>query len=72
MSKAIVLMCACMVSRFSRVRLCTPMDSSPPGSPGHRIFQARALEWGAISFSQDLAGPRIRLVSPAVATVLPA
>ena len=27
------------------------MDSSPPGSSIHRIFQARALEWGAIAFS---------------------
>ena len=31
--------------------LCDPMDSSPPGSPVHRIFQARVLEWGAITFS---------------------
>ena len=31
--------------------LCDPMDSSPPGSSIHRIFQARILEWGAISFS---------------------
>ena len=27
------------------------MDSSPPGSSVHRIFQARVLEWGAIAFS---------------------
>ena len=27
------------------------MDCSPPGSPVHGIFQARALEWGAIAFS---------------------
>ena len=25
-----------------------PMDCSPPGSSVHGIFQARALEWGAI------------------------
>ena len=25
--------------------LCHPMDCSPPGSSGHGIFQARALEW---------------------------
>ena len=31
--------------------LCDPMDCSPPGSSGHGIFQARALEWGAIAFS---------------------
>ena len=31
--------------------LCDPMDSSPPGSSVHGIFQARVLEWGAIAFS---------------------
>ena len=28
-----------------------PMDCSPPGSSVHGIFQAKALEWGAIAFS---------------------
>ena len=28
-----------------------PMDCSPPGSSIHGIFQARVLEWVAISFS---------------------
>ena len=28
-----------------------PMDCSPPGSSVHGIFQARVLEWVAISFS---------------------
>ena len=31
--------------------LCDPMDCSPPGSSVHGIFQARALEAGAIAFS---------------------
>ena len=31
--------------------LCDPIDCSPPGSSAHGIFQARALEWGAIAFS---------------------
>ena len=31
--------------------LCNPIDSSPPGSPVPGIFQARTLEWVAISFS---------------------
>ena len=31
--------------------LCEPIDGSPPGSPVPGIFQARALEWVAISFS---------------------
>ena len=33
--------------------VCDPMDCSPPGSSIHGIFQARALEWGAIAFSKD-------------------
>ena len=28
-----------------------PMDCSLPGSSVHGIFQARVLEWGAITFS---------------------
>ena len=32
--------------------LCDPMDCSPPGSSIHGIFQARVLEWVAISFSR--------------------
>ena len=34
--------------------LCDPIDGSPPGSAVPRIFQARTLEWAAISFSPDL------------------
>jgi len=33
------------------VTLYVPIDSSPPGSPVPGIFQARILEWVAISFS---------------------
>ena len=40
-----------LLSRFSCVRLCDPIDSSPPGSPVPGILQARTLEWVAISFS---------------------
>ena len=32
--------------------LCDPIDGSPPGSPIPGIFQARILEWVAISFSK--------------------
>ena len=32
--------------------LCDPMDCSPPGSSAHGIFQARILQWVAISFSR--------------------
>ena len=31
--------------------LCDPIDGSPPGSPIPGIFQARTLEWVAISFT---------------------
>ena len=34
--------------------LCDPVDWSLPGSSIHGIFQARVLEWGAISFSSGL------------------
>ena len=34
-----------------RPTLCNPIDSSPPGTPVPGILQARALEWGAIAFS---------------------
>ena len=40
-----------LLSHFSRVRLCDPIDGSPPGSPVPGILQARTLEWVAISFS---------------------
>ena len=39
------------LSRFSRVRLCNPLDCSLPGSAIPGILQARTLEWVAISFS---------------------
>jgi len=32
--------------------LSSPMDCSLPGSSAHGIFQARVLEWGAITFSR--------------------
>ena len=37
-------------SRQSCSTLCDPIDRSPPGSPVPGIFQARTLEWVAISF----------------------
>ena len=38
--------------------LCDPMDCSLPGSSLHGIFQARVLEWVAISFSRGSSQPR--------------
>ena len=40
--------------------LCDPMDCSPPGSSVRRIFQARLLEWVAISSSRRSSRPRDR------------
>ena len=34
--------------------LCDPIDSSPPGSSIHGIFQARVLEWGAIGLKKKV------------------
>ena len=40
--------------------LCDSMDCSLPGSYVHGIFQARVLEWIAISFSRESSWPRDR------------
>ena len=40
--------------------LCNPIDCSLPGSSDHGIFQARVLEWVAISFSGGSSQPRDR------------
>ena len=42
----------------SCLTLCDLMDCSLPGSSVHGIFQARILEWGAISFSRGTSRPR--------------
>ena len=40
--------------------LCDPMDCSLPDFSVHGIFQARVLEWVAISFSRESSQPRDR------------
>ena len=58
-SEASKVFIACMLSPFSRVQLfVTPVDRSPLGSFVHGIFQARMLEWVAISFSRGSSLPR--------------
>ena len=42
----------------SCLTLCDPMDCSLPGSSIRGIFQARILEWVAISFSRRSSWPR--------------
>ena len=56
---------------FAFVELCPalydPTDCSPPGSSVHGIFQARILEWVAISSSRDwtrVSDPGIESTSP--------
>ena len=39
--------------------LSDPVDCSPPGSSVHGIFQARVLEWGAITYMDMI--PRLKL-----------
>ena len=43
------------------------VDCSLPGSSVHGIFQARILEWVAISFSRCFPDPGIEAKSPALA-----
>ena len=40
------------------VTLCNPMNCNLPGSSVHGIFQARILEWVAISYSRGSSWPR--------------
>ena len=44
----------------SCLTVCDPTDGSLPGSAVHGIFQARILEWAAISFSRGPSQPRDR------------
>ena len=50
----------CTTALFSQscLTLCDPKDCSPPGSSVYGIFQARILEWVAISFSRRSSRPR--------------
>ena len=48
-----VCVCVCSVTQLC-LTLCDPMDCSLPGSSVHGIFQARILEWVAISSFQRI------------------
>ena len=52
-------LCECSVAQSCPI-LCNPMDYSPPGFSVHGIFQARVLEWIAISYSRGSSRPRDR------------
>ena len=63
-------MCACMLSCFSPVWLCDPVDCSLPGFSVHGILQARILEWLPCPPPGDLPNPGIKPMfvrSPALA-----
>ena len=47
-----------VILSLSHVRLCDLMDCSMPGSSVHGIFQARILQWVAMSFSRRSSQPR--------------
>ena len=50
--------CVSHVCVSSRVRLCDPVDCSPPGSSVYGILQARILEWVAMPSSRESSQPR--------------
>ncbi|CAI9159961.1 unnamed protein product [Rangifer tarandus platyrhynchus] len=49
-----------VLSHFSRVQLCDPMDCSPPGASVHGIFQTRILGWVAMPSFRGSSPPRDR------------
>ena len=48
----------CVLVAQSCPALCDPMDCSPPGFSVLEIFQARMLEWVAISFCRGSSQTR--------------
>ena len=58
-SHTCVCVCACLVAQ-SYLALRDPLDYSPPGSSVRRTFQARMLEWAAISYCRRSSWPRDR------------
>ena len=51
--QALWYMCVCVYMHSVVSDSCDPVDCSPPGTSVHGIFQARILEWVAISSSRD-------------------
>ena len=47
----------CCAQSLILVCLFDPMDGNQPGSSVHGIFQARILEWVAISYSRESSQP---------------
>ena len=60
----------CMVSHFNCVRLCDPMECSPPGSSAHGVLLVRILQWIAVPSTREisrLGEQPVSLMSPALA-----
>ena len=58
-----VCVCVCVCARTHAqlyLTLCNLMDCSLPGSSVHGIYQARKLEWVAISYARGSFWPRDR------------
>ena len=49
----ILFLCLCVCAQLCPA-LCNPLDASSLGSNVHGIFQARILEWVAVSYSQGI------------------
>ena len=49
--------------------LCNPMDRSPPDLSVHGTFQAKILEWVAISFFRGSSQPRARICISCVSCI---
>ena len=64
-----VYVCVCTHTQFCLI-LCNPIDCSPPGSSVHGIFQARILEWVAISYTGDFPNPGIKS-EPCISRIKP-
>ena len=57
--------CVCVLSCFVRVRLCDPMDCSPPGSSVYGILHQEYWSGSPCPPPGDLPDPGIEPVSPA-------
>ena len=62
--RLLVIYCCYLVTKLCPT-FCDSMNCSPPGSTVHGVFQARILEWVAISFSRGSPQPRIEPASSA-------
>ena len=70
--KAFCSVCLCVCVRSiaqSCPTLCNPLDCSLSGSSVHGIFQARILQWVAISYSRGSSWHKDQTCSPCVSCI---